>query len=442
MESFWLKQLRNQISGLLFIIGVCYLAAVSEAQEESVLGNQDLSQLEAKDGDGWQLAVEGAPNWSWEPGEAFLLQPEFKNEWWYFTGHLQDGSGKWLGYQVTFFRIGLRPVSPDELIRTALQSGTEPDSKPSRSRWRANGAWMVHFAVSDSATEQYFHDSRISREAPGALGWIPEPDPSSNHSEMTPLSLDVGGWTLHVQLPDDQETPVRWKMFLESDEVTLDLECDMTLASLQGGDGVSQKADGKGRASYYFSFPRMPTRGTVRFAEDREESAQGWTWFDREVGSNQLSKKQLGWDWFAIQLDTGDSLMLYQMRTKDGKVDRNSHGTWIPAEANRPLTRAQWKGREWIHQQAQELEIGDYQLKLDTAGYPVAWQIEVPGRDLKLELQAIFEAQEFGGGGTDIVRYWEGAHTVVGTWKGKAVSGRAYVELTGYLGALEGLQGR
>src|SRR3990172_5998972 len=34
--------------------------------------------------------------------------PDFKTEWWYYTGHLETEGGKKYGYQVTFFRFGLR----------------------------------------------------------------------------------------------------------------------------------------------------------------------------------------------------------------------------------------------------------------------------------------------------------------------------------------------
>ena len=34
--------------------------------------------------------------------------PDFRTEWWYYTGHLETESGKRYGYQVTFFRFGVR----------------------------------------------------------------------------------------------------------------------------------------------------------------------------------------------------------------------------------------------------------------------------------------------------------------------------------------------
>ena len=33
--------------------------------------------------------------------------PEYRTEWWYFTGNLNDDRGKRYGYQLTFFRYGL-----------------------------------------------------------------------------------------------------------------------------------------------------------------------------------------------------------------------------------------------------------------------------------------------------------------------------------------------
>ena len=33
--------------------------------------------------------------------------PEFKLEWWYYTGNLETSAGRRFGYQVTFFRVGV-----------------------------------------------------------------------------------------------------------------------------------------------------------------------------------------------------------------------------------------------------------------------------------------------------------------------------------------------
>jgi len=35
--------------------------------------------------------------------------PEFKTEWWYYTGNLDAADGRQFGYQLTFFRSALSP---------------------------------------------------------------------------------------------------------------------------------------------------------------------------------------------------------------------------------------------------------------------------------------------------------------------------------------------
>ena len=60
--------------------------------------------------------------------------PGFRTEWWYFTGNLKTAQGRRFGYQLTFFRVALKPGH-------AARS----------SRWGANEIFMAHFAVSDVA---------------------------------------------------------------------------------------------------------------------------------------------------------------------------------------------------------------------------------------------------------------------------------------------------
>ena len=47
------------------------------------------------------------------PGRAIVLpgdhasHPDYKIEWWYYTGNLDAADGQRFGYQLTFFRIGV-----------------------------------------------------------------------------------------------------------------------------------------------------------------------------------------------------------------------------------------------------------------------------------------------------------------------------------------------
>jgi predicted secreted hydrolase len=102
-------------------------------------------------------------------------------------------------------------------------------------------------------------------------------------------------------------------------------------AVLHGQHGLSQKGEGEGRASYYYSLTRMKTEGELTI-DGKREKVRGLTWMDHEFGSNQLREDQVGWDWFSLQLDDQTEIMLYLIRRKDGSPDPYSSGTLVKAD--------------------------------------------------------------------------------------------------------------
>ena len=80
--------------------------------------------------------------------------PDFKTEWWYYTGHLESESGKRYGYQVTFFRFGLRD-----------RQGEIKDKRP-----YFTDLYMAHFAVSDIGRKKFLFRERINRGYEGKAG--------------------------------------------------------------------------------------------------------------------------------------------------------------------------------------------------------------------------------------------------------------------------------
>ena len=80
----------------------------------------------------------GADEWTIvTPDRAIALpadhvsHPDYKIEWWYYTGNLDTREGRRFGYQVTFFRVGVNRTPPNA------------------SRWAVRDLHMAHFAVSD-----------------------------------------------------------------------------------------------------------------------------------------------------------------------------------------------------------------------------------------------------------------------------------------------------
>ena len=110
---------------------------------------------------------------------------------------------------------------------------------------------------------------------------------------------------------------------------------------IHGRDGVSQKAEGAGKASHYISLTRLDTTGAI-VLDGKRFSVEGTSWMDHEFFTHQLEADQSGWDWFSLQLDDGSELMLFRLRRKDGSARslfrrnlRRSPGTHAPSSGRR-----------------------------------------------------------------------------------------------------------
>jgi predicted secreted hydrolase len=188
-------------------------------------------------------------------------------------------------------------------------------------------------------------------------------------------------------------------------------------------DGLSQKGEGKGHASHYYSYTRMKTEGVLHTSEGVVE-VEGMSWMDHEFGSTQLKDYQVGWDWFSIQLANNYELMLYYIRHKDGSIDPYSSGTLVSPDGQSRHLR-----REDFQVQAH----GTWQSPRSAAVYPQRWTIRVPNADLTLHPEPVLAEQELITDNSTRVTYWEGSVRVRGSMQGQALEGAGYVELTGYV---------
>ncbi len=312
---------------------------------------------------------------------------EYRSEWWYFTGNIDAGEERRFGYQLTFFRF--RP-------RAGETSGS--------SRWRTEHFYMAHFALSDINNERIHAFERFSRGAAGLAG--------------------AGADRLHVWLDDwsaeaaSRETfPLRIRA--RQDRIGLDLTLQQGKAVvLHGEDGVSVKNGEPSNASYYYSYTRMPTEGSISVG-DTTYTVRGNSWMDREWSSSALGREQVGWDWFALQLSNDHELMYYRFRRADNAVDRFSYGAVIFPDGS-----MQTLGFDQV-----ELDILDtWPSPESSVIYPSAWRLRVPAHGLDLNIRPALADQEL-----DLsFRYWEGAVEFNGAFGANEVNGRGYVELTGY----------
>lgn len=313
------------------------------------------------------------------------------------TGNVTDSNGRPWGWQITFFRQGLIPPREAESLSSAFL---------------VRDVKFAHAAVSDLNGQRHFHHQTFARGAFGEAGF-------GDPSEGDPRLVWVEDWQL--DRIGDHQLRVR----ASGPDFSFELELVAEKPPVfHGADGVSSKGDAPGRASHYFSLTRLRTTGTLT-ADGRSHEVQGWSWYDREWFTHQLTEGQTGWDWFSIQLEDQTELMLFRIRAQEGSDEAVFAGTYVDAGgASKPVET--FSLTETAHWTSPETD----------GRYPVAWRLEIPGLDLVLDAKTNLPHQEMGG---PTLVYWEGAMEFQGYRGDSPVVGRGYLEMTGYAGALRGL---
>lgn len=334
------------------------------------------------------------PGYRYEFPRDHFNHPDFRTEWWYYTGNLRGPDGRRFGFELTFFRHALEPAAPDAGV------------------WEVRDAWLAHFAVSDLDGGRFFHAERLNRQGPGLAG------ASFDRARVWNGNWQVR-WTLDAAAPGGVASK-RLEAVAEGFRVALDLR-PLKPPVIHGTGGISRKAAGPGRASHYVSFTRLAASGAVEI-EGRRYAVEGLAWMDHEFFTHQLEPGQSGWDWFSLQFDDGAELMLFRIRRKDGSADPFSSGTYIDRGGRaRHLTAADFAlmpGKTWT--------------SAATGGvYPVAWTVRVPGLAIDVSLATRLPGQELVGKARGSPAYWEGAVEI-----GGSRGGVGYLEMTGYAGAV------
>lgn len=371
----------NQLNfGLHLFVGFMFLSGCSEIQEKQVI--VPLSRT-LSDGDttGFKKAI--APR-NFQFPEDHRPHDGFKTEWWYVTANLDDASGNRFGIQFTLFRVALRP-----------------DKISASNSWRATHFWMGHLALTDASGKQFYHDERFSREAKGLAGF----------QESDTAEVFLGNWKL------------AWKgdtFFLDANADAFGMQFLLKQTRnpvLQGENGLSQKGNGAGNASYYYSITRLETTGSV-IREGKKSEVKGLAWLDREWSTSMLEDGAQGWDWFSLQLSDGSDLMYYQLRDAQGNPTAFSRGILIQPDGKTVS----------FHSGEVELQNTRYWTSPSGGRYPVEHTMEIKPLGLWLTISPVLDKQEL----HTAVRYWEGAVDVAGQKTSKEITGRGYLEMTGY----------
>jgi predicted secreted hydrolase len=307
--------------------------------------------------------------------------PDYRTEWWYVTGWLDDGERE-LGFQVTFFRS-----------RTEAAAGNP-------SAFALKQLLFAHAGLSDPNSGRLLHDERAARAGFGL-------------SEAGEGRTDVwiGDWSLRQ---DDRVYRAR----IPAKDFRLDLAFNRVQPPLLNGrGGFSQKGPNPLAASYYYSLPQLAVSGSVTRA-GREAAVTGRAWFDHEWSSEILGENAVGWDWIGINLADGGALMAFRMRDRSGETHWAGGTLRLPDGNTRtfsPEEIAFTPGRRWTSPRT-------------GISYPVEWRVRAG--DLEIALRPLMDDQENDARGSVGTVYWEGAVRAVSP-AGSEI-GRGYLELTGY----------
>jgi predicted secreted hydrolase len=315
------------------------------------------------------------------PGDAGS-HPNFRTEWWYVTGWIANADRRERGFQITFFRA-------------------RPDNVDSRnpSRFSPQQILFAHVALSDPNEGKLLHAQRTARAGLG----IAEAKENLTH-------IWIQDWSL-------QQQGDRYVAKIVAPQFEFDFRFDETVPPmLNGKQGYSQKSPNPLAASYYYSIPQLKVVGSLTH-RGKKQAISGTAWLDHEWSSEYMDPRAAGWDWAGINFADGGALMAFRMREHSGKT------LWAGATYRDANGFASTFGPEDIF----FAPTKHWRSPRTNAIYPVSCRIRVGQREF--ELLPLLDDQELDSSNTTRAVYWEGA---VRASENGSVTGRGYLELTGY----------
>src|SRR5581483_6423536 len=109
-----------------------------------------------------------------------------------------------------------------------------------------------------------------------------------------------------------------------------------------------------------------------------------------------------GWDWFSLHLDSGEKVMLFRLRQKDGR---------------------NYFAGNWIERDGRSLSIATNVTTIESRKLPTSWTVAISGRKLKIDAVPLNANSWMG----TRFAYWEGPISFNGSH-----AGVGYLEMTGY----------
>jgi predicted secreted hydrolase len=300
---------------------------------------------------------------------------ESRLEWWYNSGHLRTEKGREFGFHFVVFK------ADDGLGEPNL---------------------VAQLGILEVETGEHYELSRAE------AGFRITEDP---------LNIHITDW-IYAIWPDSGHQ--QWST--GNGEIVMSLEMSATSPPMLHNEIGWLPTDAG--ATYYYSWPRQSAVGTIKLGDETFE-VTGTSWFDHQWGDFFVLGKPAGWQWFALQLEDGGSLMITESRGLDGKIV-DTYGTYMSPDGE---VRSLQQSEDGIDLTA----IGEWNSPTTGATYPSGWSLSVESLGMDLIINPVANDQEVQGGLPAASTYWEGKAWIDGTQNGQPISGDAYVELSGYV---------
>lgn len=313
------------------------------------------------------------------------MHPDAATEWWYYTGHLQDKMGGTYGFELVAFKFqGIKKLDP---------------MSPS------NTAYRTDFAITDESRGKFY--SAVSYLAPS---------PGKTLMSTDSLSIRMVSATGSVSMQTAPGPDLAYRIHGALSGGSIDVTVHTARRPLlEGGTGVVPM--GTGGYSYYYSLTNMLTSGTLNVA-GRTVAVTGTTWMDHQWGNWKWSNIR-GWDWMAVQLSNGTSVVLSnfagsRMISKSAAASFPNGAQLTTRDSSMVPAHFSWTS------------------PVTKVKYPQGWHVKVPAIGLDAEVLPTVPNQEVVDPLSLGPTYWEGSGRLTGTLHGKPITGLTYTELVGY----------
>ncbi len=352
-----------------------------------------------------------------------------QTEWWYVNSHLTTADGRDVALFASFFRI--------------IKARDEQTHEPLY-------AHSVTWALVDVDSGAYYQESRVDADAPRLgldkldrgegvqdpllrralreileAGKVPYPDRMFEGEVFVhdkKLELDFDG--LRFWKNDDGSYGLEcWHEYFKCG-------CNLRFTPRKepvrhGDNGLVKGVDGCDM--FYYFIPRCEVSGTVTLNAMDVPVTAGQGWYDHEFGGHRFDadgdtlREDVAWNWCALQLDDGSDLSAYAMF--DLATDESLGQRAVLIDAAGQVGHFPTSNFEALNRWSSTRTFNTY---------PTKWRLEVPDAEVSLQLEGVIEDQEFV---TLISKpaFWEGRVAVSGTIGGREVSGRGWLERSGFI---------